>query len=82
MMLFRASVFLCRLVAGMTVAALCARGASGDTYPRQKGVDVLHYTFGVTLHDESDEIEGDATIDVRFLEAQVKTLVLDLGSQV
>jgi aminopeptidase N len=51
-----------------------------DTYPRQPGVDVIHYAFRLTLRDESDEIEGAATVDVRFLKDGPTDLVLDLAS--
>ncbi len=41
------------------------------------GVDVLHYTFHLTLSDDTDAIRGEATLDVRFLDA-VGALPLDL----
>ena len=49
-----------------------------DTYPRQPGIDALHYTFRITLSDDTNEIDGNAGIDVRFTQDQVKELVLDL----
>ncbi len=58
----------------------CSAAAFADTYPRQPGVDVLHYTFRLTLSDTTDEIQGEANIDVRFTRDQVKELVLDLTS--
>jgi aminopeptidase N len=82
MKVFRRPLICCRIIAGLIIPALCASAAFADSYPRQKGIDVLHYAFGVTLHDENDTIEGDASIDVRFLEASVSTLVLDMASQV
>jgi aminopeptidase N len=51
-----------------------------DTYPRQHGVDVLHYAFQITLSDRSDEIVGEAAIDVRFLDSKLKDWSLDLAS--
>jgi aminopeptidase N len=42
------------------------------------GVDVEHYAFALALSDATDEIEGEATIDVRFTAADVPALVLDL----
>jgi aminopeptidase N len=60
-----------------------ARGAGpalADTYPRQPGIDILHYAFSVTLRDDSDEIEGETRVDVRFNEDGVGTLALDLTS--
>jgi aminopeptidase N len=69
------------LVLGLTVGALWTTPGYSDTYPRQKGIDVLHYNFRVTLYDDTDEIEGVASIDVQFLEAGLKELTLDLASQ-
>ena len=51
-----------------------------DTYPRQIGVDALHYIFRLTLGDTSDEIAGEATVHVRFLAHGVNDLFLDLAS--
>ena len=41
-------------------------------------VDVLHYTFHLTLSDLSNEIRGETTMVVRFLSDGVTTLDLDL----
>jgi aminopeptidase N len=51
-----------------------------DTYPRQAGVDALHYQFRLALSDGSDEIGGEATITVQFLQDGVRDVVLDLAS--
>jgi aminopeptidase N len=60
-------------------ATLHAALAFGDTYPRQPGVDAIHYVFRLTIDDASDRIEGDAT--VRFkLAAGVGEVLLDLTS--
>jgi aminopeptidase N len=59
-------------------AALAAAGAVADTYPRQPGVDVLHYAFRLTLSDETDAIEGEATVAFRA-GAGLEALVLDLA---
>ncbi|MGD8895574.1 MAG: M1 family aminopeptidase [Acidobacteriota bacterium] len=53
--------------------------AGADTYPRQPGIDVSHYVFRLALSDESDGIEGEATVDVRVLTDGVTALVLDLA---
>ena len=45
-----------------------AGSARADTYPRQPGIDVLHYAFRLTLADDSDAIEGEATVAFRVLE--------------
>ncbi|MBM3808745.1 MAG: M1 family metallopeptidase, partial [Acidimicrobiia bacterium] len=53
---------------------------SADTYPRQPGIDVLHYVFRLGLTDTSDEITGEATVTVKFLRDGVVDLSLDLTS--
>ncbi len=49
-----------------------------DTYPRQSGVDALHYTFRLSFSDTSDELQGEASIDIRFLADGISEVVLDL----
>ena len=49
-----------------------------DTYPRNPDIDVLHYVFAVTLSDASDEIAGEATLDVRVVRAGVAEFSVDL----
>ncbi len=63
-------------------ALLLAWAAAGlaDTYPRQPGVDVQHYTFRVGLGDDSDEVLGETTVSARFAAEGVKELTLDLAS--
>ncbi len=41
---------------------------------------MIHYAFRLTLRDESDEIEGVATVDVRFLRDSVPEFALDLAT--
>jgi len=55
--------------------------APADTYPRQSGVDALDYVFRVTLSDDTDEIVGEATIDLRFVKDNIADVTLDLASQ-
>ena len=69
-----------RLVVLYLIACLDASAALGDTYPRQPGVDVLHYVFRVTVNDQTDLIDGETTVEVRILENNVTTLALDLAS--
>ena len=52
----------------------------GDTYPRQTGVDAIHYVFRLALGDTSNEITGEATITLKFLLDQVGDVQLDLAS--
>jgi aminopeptidase N len=62
-----------------TAVASPPRSALADTYPRQPGVDVVQYTFRLSLRDDSDSIEGDATVDFRVLQADLAALTLDLA---
>ena len=61
------------------VCGLCAAGAA-DTYPRQPQVDALHYAFQLTLRDDSDELAGEAEVDLRFTRDGVNEVQLDLAS--
>lgn len=49
-----------------------------DPYPKNPGIDVLHYTFRLELSDETDRIHGEATLDVQFKVAGIEELRLDL----
>lgn len=51
-----------------------------DTYPRQPGVDAIHYVFQLTLGDASDEIQGETTVTVKFVADGLREVVLDLTS--
>jgi len=50
-----------------------------DNYPRQLGIDAQHYTFRVTLADNSNEIQGQSTARIRFVQDGVTQLWLDLA---
>jgi aminopeptidase N len=54
--------------------------AGADTYPRQPAVDVQHYTFRIVLRDETNEISGDATVQLRFVQDGIREFWLDLAS--
>ena len=49
-----------------------------DPYPKNPQIDALNYRFEFELSDDTDEIQGKATVDVRFLSEGTKTLRLDL----
>ena len=51
-----------------------------DTYPRQPGVDAIHYVFRLSLEDSSDRIAGETSVTVRLAEG-VRELWLDLTSE-
>jgi aminopeptidase N len=67
----------CRLTALLLLipAALFA-----DTYPRQTGLDVVHYVFRLGLSDATNEITGEATVTVKFTRDGVVDASLDLAS--
>jgi aminopeptidase N len=67
-----------RSIAALLV--LCTATLGADTYPRQSGVDALHYVFRLELSDQSSEITGETTITVKFLRDAVADLNLDLAS--
>jgi aminopeptidase N len=58
----------------------CVSMAFADNYPRQPGIDAQHYIFRVTLSDESNEVAGETTADLRFVSDGVTQVVLDLTS--
>lgn len=57
-----------------------AAGLRADTYPRQPGVDALHYVFRLTIGDGSDEIAGETSARVRLVADGVREVFLDLAS--
>jgi len=52
-----------------------------DTYPRQLGIDAIHYAFHVTLRDDTDSIAAETNVHFRFLHDGVTELYLDLTSK-
>ena len=67
-------------LATLLVVVLTATNSFGDTYSRQKGVDAIHYSFRLTLGDETDEITGEAAVELRFVEEGITGFALDLVS--
>ena len=63
----------------LIAVTLPAGGARADTYPRQPGVDAVHYVFRLTLGDASDQISGETTATLK-LAAGVTEAFLDLTS--
>jgi len=61
----------------LAVAAFAS--APVDNYPRQP-IDVEHYRFALTLADSTDRIAGVATVRVRLLSADIRTVALDLAN--
>ena len=64
------------LLIGMV--ALIHSFSFADTYPKNPKIDILHYAFRILLSDDTDEIQVEATIDVRYVGEGVGTLRLDL----
>ncbi|HXA52298.1 MAG TPA: M1 family metallopeptidase [Candidatus Acidoferrum sp.] len=60
--------------------SLAAVPLLADDYPRQPGVDAQHYQFRVTVTDDNEEISGETTAFLRFLEAGITRVSLDLAS--
>jgi aminopeptidase N len=59
---------------------LTAPRSLADAYPRQPGVDAVHYVYRVTLGDDNDEISGEVTAELRFTRDGVAEVALDLAS--
>ena len=57
------------------------RPEAADTYPKNPDIDVLNYAFALTLSDATDEIVGEATVDIRFLVDGITRVRLDLINQ-
>jgi aminopeptidase N len=55
-----------------------AHGIASDNYPRQPGVDALHYVFKINLTDLDNVITGESTATLRFNLAGVREFALDL----
>jgi aminopeptidase N len=60
--------------------ALIPAVLSADTYPRQPGIDALHYVFRLGLSDASNEITGETTVTLKLLNDLIGDAVLDLAS--
>ena len=59
---------------------LLSATALADTYPKDPRIDILDYTYRISLYDSSDAINGEARIEVRYLADGVATLRLDLAN--
>lgn len=64
-------------VAGSSPSTSLSFPATGVPVHRDS-VDILHYTFHLTLSDADDEILGRAEVTARFMEGGVDRLTLDL----
>jgi aminopeptidase N len=62
----------------MALVVLTSTVAIGDNYPKNPKIDVLNYAFRILLSDQTDQINCEATLDVRYLGEGVDILRLDL----
>jgi len=65
------------LISFLLIAAFPISGFS-DTYPKNPSIDVINYIFKLELSDKTDEITGEATVDVNFLVDGIQEFRLDL----
>jgi aminopeptidase N len=63
-----------------TLSLLLSATALADTYPKDPRIDILNYTYRISLFDTTDAINGEVTIEVRYLADGVATLRLDLAN--
>ena len=71
-----------RLAVLLAVGAAAGLGpsmAAADTYPRQSGLDVVHYAFRLTLADDTDEVDGEATVELAVRADGLAAVELDLA---
>jgi aminopeptidase N len=61
------------------LVALAVAPVQADTYPRQPGVDAVHYVFRLALSDDNNRISGIATSTLK-LAASVSEVFFDLTS--
>ncbi len=67
-----------RILRLFALLLLTASRTQADTYPRQPGVDIVHYSFKLTLRDDTDAIDGEAAVTFRVVKDGVASLTLDL----
>ncbi|MCB1023018.1 MAG: M1 family metallopeptidase [Acidobacteria bacterium] len=70
--------FKTRFLLGSLFAILLPASVFPDMYPKNADIDAINYIFKIALSDTTDEISGEATVDVRFLAAGISELRLDL----
>ncbi len=66
------------LVLGFLGSSLILPTTQADDYPRQPQIDVQHYTFDLTLSDDTDVIQGRTAVRIRFLKVGQTSFQLDL----
>ncbi len=66
------------LIIGLLLTIGFPISAFADTYPKNPNIDVINYIFKIELSDKTDEINCEATVDVRFLAEGISEFRLDL----
>lgn len=69
-----------RLALWLFLITICYQNANSftDPYPKNPKIDAINYRFEFELSDDSDEIQGKTSIDIRFLADGILNLRLDL----
>ncbi len=62
----------------LMVSIAIPRITLADPYPKNPNIDIIHYTFEITLSDHTDMIKANAQILVKFKKAGIERLRLDL----
>ena len=68
----------CRLVTVLTLLLLGCGPSQAHQAAPHPGIDVLHYTFQLTLSDASDRVRGEATVRLRVESDTLTAARLDL----
>lgn len=64
----------------ISVTLLIHGMAYADNYPFQRGIDILHYAFSLTVSDASDQINGTASVIFRITQRGIAAIQFDLAN--
>ncbi len=67
------------VITGLLAAILLWFGRPVDAYVRQP-IDIEHYHFAIRLADTTDRIDATASVRMRLLAADIRTVTLDLSN--
>ena len=67
-----------KLCSVLLLSFILAHASANDKYTANHIIDVLNYTFALTISDSTDNIEGRACITIKFIET-VKSVSFDLA---
>ncbi|MFC1557689.1 M1 family metallopeptidase [candidate division KSB1 bacterium] len=71
-----------RVIASFLFVSLFNTVSSADNYPRNNSIDIIHYLFMLELTDNQNVVQGETSIDIRFLTDGVTEFSLDLIGKV